>query len=778
MSEEKWWPSEDEYPTKITKDDWKQLFTKSSIFTDKSFIFLKRLLHKGGEATCADLAKEYGKTASFYIGVERGLASRIIKEKNLLSISDGKREWKFPVLFLGRHVDRTKDNNLGDYIWKLRPELKEALKDIKLLENEKYPLREKQGKNEWKYLIDEYKKFLKAHKDIAFDGEKYKWELITHCEGKTIPEIIELSRTTNVIDQQYTKQGLDSILKNKPVEFSEQVTKLLQNRETFNEAFLEFKKNIRLLDDGRSVPNDERTASVYLTCFKPKDYTFYKYEYYKNLCYYLCIEEESSGKCYEHYMSLVEDFCNEIEKDSELMTEMQNLTKDYVQSVKLIAQNIIYTAFGNEKSKRFIKNGEGEYEMSKAEELAKLLDHTHNLILHGAPGTGKTYLAREIAHELGASDNEIGFVQFHPSYDYTDFVEGLRPVNDGNSAQIGFERKDGVFKKFCERALQNINGFSEDNFDEAYQQLIDKVEEAEESESPYILKTLSHQKDFALKTNSLQNFYAVPQTETKTHMPITKNNIRTYLRTGEISDWKPYLTAIAQHLIDDFGYKKIDATENKKPFIFIIDEINRGEMSKIFGELFYAIEPSYRGLEKCRDLRTQYANLQTVPNPFDSALDIKDSDNFGHFFIPENVYIIGTMNDIDRNVESMDFAFRRRFTFKEIQAKDTQEQILSSLDDSIREEAIRRMDSLNNAISNIEGLSSAYHIGGAYFLKLNNFEGSAEAKFAQLWNYHLEGLLREYLRGMEDVETNIKKLEEAYNLRNVADSSKEAVDNS
>ncbi len=398
----------------------------------------------------------------------------------------------------------------------------------------------------------------------------------------------------------------------------------------------------------------------------------------------------------------------------------------------------------------------GEDKMTKAKELANLLEHTHNLILHGAPGTGKTHLAREIAAEMKA---EVGFVQFHPSYDYTDFVEGLRPVNDAGSGQIGFERKDGVFKKFCERALENMNGFSEDNFAEAYQKLLDKVEEAEESETPYILKTLSHKKEFALKTNSLQNFYAVPQTDKKTHMPITKDSIRTYLRTGEISDWKPYLTAIAQHLIDDFGYKKQAQNTENKNFLFIIDEINRGEMSKIFGELFFAIEPGYRGAEKCRDLRTQYANLQTIPNLFDVALGVKDSDNFGHFFIPENVYIIGTMNDIDRNVESMDFAFRRRFAFKEISAKDTQEQILSGLDDSIREDAILRMDSLNDAISKIEGLSSAYHIGGAYFLKLKELGND----FGLLWEYHLEGLLREYLRGMEDAELKLADLKKAYN---------------
>ena len=186
---------------------------------------------------------------------------------------------------------------------------------------------------------------------------------------------------------------------------------------------------------------------------------------------------------------------------------------------------------------------------------------------------------------------------------------------------------------------------------------------------------------------------------------------------------------------------KAQKTE-RKPFVFIIDEINRGEISKIFGELFFSIDPGYRG-EKGR-VQTQYQNI------------VEDGDIFKKgFFVPENVYIIGTMNDIDRSVESMDFAFRRRFAFKEIKA-DENVGMLDKLDQ--KDEAINRMKNLNTAIEKIDGLSSAYHIGASYFLKLNDY-----GDFDKLWEYHLEGLLREYLRGTQDVDKEIEKLKTAYN---------------
>ena len=99
--------------------------------------------------------------------------------------------------------------------------------------------------------------------------------------------------------------------------------------------------------------------------------------------------------------------------------------------------------------------------MSNVTKLTDLLKKSKNIILHGAPGTGKTYLAREIAKELKCSDDEICFVQFHPSYDYTDFVEGLRPIKYESGNLIRLERKDGIFKHFCKTALDPMADLSD-----------------------------------------------------------------------------------------------------------------------------------------------------------------------------------------------------------------------------------------------------------------------------------------------------------------------------
>ena len=159
--------------------------------------------------------------------------------------------------------------------------------------------------------------------------------------------------------------------------------------------------------------------------------------------------------------------------------------------------------------------------------------------------------------------------------------------------------------------------------------------------------------------------------------------------------------------------------EELKKYIFIIDEINRGEISKIFGELFFAIDPGYRG--KAGEISTQYSNLHSDPGE--------------KFYIPENVYIIGTMNDIDRSVDSFDFAMRRRFRFVELRADERLEMLASLENEELEAEAIRRMAALNKAIAEVEDLNENYQIGASYFLKLKTLD------FDQLWTDYLQPLL-------------------------------------
>ncbi len=176
----------------------------------------------------------------------------------------------------------------------------------------------------------------------------------------------------------------------------------------------------------------------------------------------------------EKLMPSVLDFCKDCIKHSSIMTQMQQAHSTGL--IELINEEMKMNLVQPQYSNKYKSNLQGDTQMAQEDTLVKkyasLLKNTKNLILTGAPGTGKTYLAKQIAarlildRETNDFDKDLseeekkqvksqtGFVQFHPSYDYTDFVEGLRPTDKDGNGNVGFERRDGVFKEFCARALK------------------------------------------------------------------------------------------------------------------------------------------------------------------------------------------------------------------------------------------------------------------------------------------------------------------------------------
>ena len=421
--------------------------------------------------------------------------------------------------------------------------------------------------------------------------------------------------------------------------------------------------------------------------------------------------------------------------------------------------------------------------------FSAMLIESKNLIFHGAPGTGKSYLAKEIAADIvsdgyydkyaqlsAEQKKQIEFVQFHPSYDYSDFVEGLRPkVSDDGT--MGFELQDGIFKKFITRARRNY----EDS--QKSKEAIEKEVSVQESMMDFFsnielgvdtFKTINGNEFSVIGVDDKHINISIPGNAMVNKLSLNVDEIRKMLESDVKFTMIKDVTAFfgksfaTQAYSYDFAiYKAIKAkkgagakakakqTELKK-YIFIIDEINRGEISKIFGELFFAIDPGYRGIDG--EISTQYANLHPDPDE--------------KFYIPENVYIIGTMNDIDRSVDSFDFAMRRRFRFVELKADERLEMLTSLEDEELKAEAIKRMAALNQEIAAVEDLNKNYQIGAAYFLKLKTLT------FDQLWTDYLQPLLQEYVQGMYGEESIMNRFAKAYGYKKPAgDEADEAAEN-
>lgn len=391
------------------------------------------------------------------------------------------------------------------------------------------------------------------------------------------------------------------------------------------------------------------------------------------------------------------------------------------------------------------------------EKCSNLLLKKHNIILQGAPGTGKTYNTAAIALKtLGVTDidftdhkavmkrydtllgDQIFFTTFHQSLDYEDFVEGLKPHvqtdADGNSIGVTYEPEDGIFKRACNAVHTDTSKDIVECIDD-YLQKIKGYQNKREiptvtgRSSLYVWWKEGNSTISCRSTNSTSS-----RGEEYTPSPLNIEKIKLQAQgKGVENNWQQYAQAFIEAV-----KKEYDATTNK-PVILIIDEINRGNVSKIFGELITLLES---------DKRLQGNHPIKVMLPYTKA----------EFGVPSNLYIIGTMNTTDRSTGTLDYALRRRFAFVTLKSNvPVVEKHYDALgDEDLKNKAVALFKDIKEFIEDPNHLSGDMDIddlmvGHSYFMAKNEEELSAKIE------YEVLPLITEYINdGILNVKNDEK----------------------
>ena len=389
---------------------------------------------------------------------------------------------------------------------------------------------------------------------------------------------------------------------------------------------------------------------------------------------------------------------------------------------------------------------------------AKLLQSKHNIILQGAPGTGKTYNTAAIA--LAALDvtdvdlndhkavmkrydsllgDQIFFTTFHQSLDYEDFVEGLKPHvqtdADGNSIGVTYEPEDGIFKRAC-------NAVQTDQSKDIVECIDDYLQKIKGYQNKREIPTVTGRSSLYVwwkEGNSTVSCRSTNSTssrgEENTPSPLNIEKIKLQAQgKGVENNWQQYAQAFIEAV-----KKEYHATTNK-PVVLIIDEINRGNVSKIFGELITLLES---------DKRSNGNHPIKVMLPYTK----------GEFGVPSNLYIIGTMNTTDRSTGTLDYALRRRFAFVTLKSQDSviKKYYSDAGNDELGSVAVALFDDIKKFIENPKHLCGDMSIddlmvGHSYFM------AESEEELQDKVEFEILPLINEYINdGILNVKNEEKK---------------------
>ena len=683
----------------VTTEEWLDLLNdeKSKPYHEALLCFLRQKEHK---ATCVKVSQVYGKPAQYYNSKVYNFSKWVQKRLNRFSVKDADDKDTYWCITMQKGWD-TKQG----FQWQLRDELVEALR-IYLM----------------KALIDVFRN------GKPFNGyyEEYKWDLLDRSEGKDVLAVFDGLRGKNIIDNPRTDSVIKYLVENKADKTRVCCQHLIDESVPLNERLVAFKSEIKALcpSKWKNTANDERTASALLTCVYPETYTFYKDEIYKNICDYFGYTSRKAGKKYEHFMELVNGFVKSY--GEEIQQIMLNEIKGFKNKPLNLAVQTLFWCMKDYMKEKLDKKMTTETNNSSKgtwyDDVVRIWERRKNVVLYGAPGTGKTYDVPELAVRLCdpafmaadpsreeivsrynqlKTEKRIAFTTFHQSLDYEDWIEGLRPVVNENN-QVTYEIESGIFKKLCEEAERPVvkdkqvgiadnavvwkvslagtgdndvrrecmenshirigwDGYGPVISDETDwsvyngegKQILDayinKMKIGDIVMSCYSSQTIDAigvvvgDYEFEDKFPNYKRVRRVNWLVKNINENIVEMNDGKTMTLGTVYRLNSITLDNVKSILEKYNTSS-KMEENDKAYVMVIDELNRGNVSKVFGELITLLEA---------DKRKGRINAESVVLPYSKKA----------FHIPNNVYLIATMNTADRSLGSLDYAIRRRFAF-------------------------------------------------------------------------------------------------------------------
>ena len=683
----------------VITEEWLDILNdeNSKPYHEALLCFLRQKEHK---ATCVKVSQVYGKPAQYYNSKVYNFSKWVQKRLNRFSVKDADDKDTYWCITMQKGWDTKQGLQ-----WQLRDELVEALR-IYLM----------------KALIDVFRK------GKPFNGyyEEYKWDLLDRSVGKDVLAVFDGLRGKNIIDNPRTDSVIKYLVENEADKTRVCCQHLTDESVPLNERLAAFKSEIKALcpSKWKNTANDERTASGLLTCIYPATYTFYKDEIYQNICDYFGYTSRKAGKKYEHFLELVNGFVKSY--GEEIQQIMLNEIKGFKNKpLNLAVQTLFWCMKDYMKEELKNKMTTETNNSSKGtwyDDVVRIWERRKNIVLYGAPGTGKTYDVPELAvclcdpafmaaepsrEEIVSRYNQlktekrIAFTTFHQSLDYEDWIEGLRPVVNENN-QVTYEIESGIFKKLCEEAERPVvkdkqvgiadnavvwkvslartgdndvrrecmennhirigwdgygpvisdetdwsvyNGEGKQILD-AYinkMKIGDIVMSCYSSQTIDAIGVVAGEYEFEDKFPNYKRVRRVNWLVKNINENIVEMNDGKTMTLGTVYRLNSITLDNVKSILEKYNTSS-KMEENDKAYVMVIDELNRGNVSKVFGELITLLEA---------DKRKGRINAESVVLPYSKK----------GFHIPNNVYLIATMNTADRSLGSLDYAIRRRFAF-------------------------------------------------------------------------------------------------------------------